>query len=237
MFAFALWDAARAGPAPRPRPAGREAALLRARRAGDSPSPPRSTPSFPPCPGSRRSTLRRWPTTWRWVTFPHPKAIWRGVRKLPPGHFLELRRAARRRSRNGTGGRASPRATGARSTSSRSSCGSASRRRFGCAWWRTSRSGPSCPAASIRAVIVALMARRVRPSGRHLHASAFPIPSSTRPSRRAGGRALRHRSPDAGGRDRRLWPPDRAGGAYRRAVRRQLGAADLPRLARSPESG
>ena len=93
MFAFALYDAAERFAVPRPRPARREAALLcRAlRRRPDlrlrAQGPARPSAAAPDARARRRSTII---SPYGYV--PDDASIVEGVRKLPAGHYLHLRR-------------------------------------------------------------------------------------------------------------------------------------------------
>ena len=87
MFAFAIYDGAAAAAPPGARPPGREAAVVRPRAAGrasSSPARPRPCWSIPAwtAPSGRESVLAY--LTLGYI--PAPQSIWRGLRKLPPGH-------------------------------------------------------------------------------------------------------------------------------------------------------
>ena len=125
MFALALWDRAGEGADPRPRPARREAALLRLARRGR-----RVAFLF----GSELKALARHPAFRREIDrqalalftrfnyVPAPHSIYAGIVKLPPGTFLTLRageRGARDHDLTGRPPRSPRRAPRRRSTSGR----------------------------------------------------------------------------------------------------------------------
>ena len=88
MFAFAIWDRPPAAAVPGARPAGQEAALLRASWAALSSSArsSRRCSHFPVWTGA--STCEAVSDYLSLLYIPAPKTIFRQVRKLPPGHFL-----------------------------------------------------------------------------------------------------------------------------------------------------
>ena len=226
MFAVAIWDA-RARPArARARPVRDQAALLPRRSAASSPSPPSSTR----CPSGELDldALEAFLAT---NVVPAPLSIFREIRKLPAGPHADLGASGGGRARAlRAAGPAAGRAPTTRPSSSRSAARACATR---CA--RTSsptcRSGCCSRAASTRARSTALAARG------ELRAACAPSRSGSRSSRSTSSPA-RARSPSRyGTRHRELVLRPDAGAAaagarrrLRRAVRRLLGAADLPRL-------
>ncbi len=233
MFAIALWDDARAAPAPGPRPLRDQAALLPARRrdallrlgaegdAGAAGVLARDRPA-----GDVAAYLA-------FNSIPAPLTIFAEARKLPPGLPAHLARRRDRRS-------GATRGPHARPTPSRCAPGRRASLPTSCA--------RSC-ADSIRAHLVADVPVGVLLSGgvdsgglTALAAAESGEPVKTFSigfeeagfdelvSRPPGRRALRHRPSRAGPAPRRGRAAAEAGRSLRRALRRLLGAADLPRL-------
>ena len=163
---------------------------------------------------------------------PAPLSILRGTRKLPPGHLLVWEGGEPRLERFA---RPAPVAADAVRREPRGRAGGGAAR-AGCATRcapissRTCRSACSSPAGSTRALLAAFAAEALRRAGAHVH-DRLPRTLVRRDGGRAARRrALRHRPSRARPRAGRGAAPAGAGRGVRRAVRRLVRAADLPRL-------
>ena len=166
-------------------------------------------------------------------SIPAPLTIFREVRKLPPGHVLvwedgDVAARALRAARAGR--RPTSCATTTRPSWSRS-CARGCATRCGRTSSPTSRSACCSRAASTRRALAALAAQESRGAGAHVLDRLRGALVRRARRRAARRRALRHAPPRARAAARRGAAPARAGRGLRRAVRRLVGAADLPRLA------